>query len=224
MDRRQFNKIVAASIPAAIGASLLPSVDAKSQPEYTLGAKGVEELVGKRMLKPGEHIFGGLIDGKQPIAAFYYPHQSVYDWLWRINYQYIAVKYLAPNWLDLVWTDHWQYYGTEHKKLSSHGCYGKNATVHMQDNSRNCLFWEPNSHRRNRRIARLPASLYLHEEQRSLKLQKLIGKKAFKGMPYPAHIFGAYSRTDHAIPHISGRVREKYVVQLVESCDGRKWL
>ncbi len=256
MDRRQFNKTVATGI---IGASFLPAADVKADDDhpgvkttYLSGTSSVEELVGKRTLKPGEHIFGGLIDGKQPIAAFYYPHQTVYSWLWRLNYQYIApnrqdprlwtarphewqrnpsgcryhgtfvplpqrnafaTPYPPVKWVDLVWTDHWKYYGTKHIKLSPHTQSAEepgNSLVYMQDDLRNCLFWKPNSHRggviKNKpsksgkramswRVSKQqyggnesPSSTTLHIWDNHISRRPF--KQIFKKMPYPTDVYG----------------------------------
>ncbi len=213
MDRRQFNKTVAASI---IGASFLPSTEAKT--EYTLGAEGVEKLVGKRTLEPGEHIFGGLIDGKQPIAAFYHPHQTVYSWLWKINYEYIATSirplYIPPftdivdaeaiyattifthqcltetsqtkfkqSWCDLVWTDHWYRYPILPGGTKHEKLAPGNQIVYMQDKWKNFLFWAPNSHRCEGNMPSKVASLHLQNWPLSEPTYQI-----FKTMPYPAYV------------------------------------
>ncbi len=229
MDRRQFNKIVAASIPAAIGASFLPSADAKypifevkaDHPGWTLNSiKGtnsedVKALVGERTLKQGEHIFGGLIDGTTPLGAFYYPHQPIYEWLYKINYQYVVPAYCGSahrsndhpyNWhknaTNLVWTDHWHFQNqtTVHEKIPPFG-KSRLRIIFMWDNFNNFMSWVPNSHKVGGNKPPRMANVMLHTVNEMPVHNGFISMckgrpwkwngnsiETFKTMPYPAQI------------------------------------
>ncbi len=182
MDRRQFNKLVATSVPALIGASFLPAADAKTDARPIKGSENVRALVGKRTLKPGEHIFGGLVNGDPyvPIAAFYHPCHPVASWLWRINHQYNNV----------VWTDLWGYdfmQVTHREDIGANdGVAPANRLVCMKDKWRNFLIWEPNSHRRKQFCSTI---LYLQNDWYEMGYyHKARSCQTFKNMPYPANV------------------------------------
>ena len=194
MDRRQFNKTVAAGI---IGASFLPAADAK--PVFntlSAGKRGplsAEELIGKatyQSLKPGEHIFGGLIDGKYPTAVFYYPHQPVWDWLYRLNHECVF-----PQWRSFrdFTTKHWYSCAcrspndSPNYQTSAQKNWHKNAinlvwtdhwhfrlrtvhdkipptgTIFMWDNWNNFMSWVPNSHRNGENKPPCQAMVLFHD-------------------------------------------------------------
>ncbi len=108
MDRRQFNKLVATSVPALVGASFLPLATAEpKKPNKPLEIN----YEPPKVMHPGQHIFAGLIDGKRTFVAHWFPWWPVSNWLWRINNYVASCEFGWRNWhdheIDLLWTDHW---------------------------------------------------------------------------------------------------------------------